>query len=104
MANLLLSQPILNGTLSDILKDASRGAGYDDVAVLGFLALCSAGWMLRGTAWDKPDPYHYKWFERPQESQLSGKNIRKETRNIAQKLEETVRFFFLFKSQSSISG
>ncbi|KAI1617012.1 NADPH-ferrihemo protein reductase [Exophiala viscosa] len=36
-----------------------------------------------------PDPYHYKWFERPQAAVASLAAATKSTRNIAQKLAET---------------
>ena len=90
LSNVLPSGFFLNSTFTDIIRDVSRGASYDDVAVFGILALFSTGYMLRGKVWDKPDPYHHLWFERPQDNQLSARNAKRETRNIAKKLEEAV--------------
>ena len=87
MATTLLSSYVsLNG-----LTDFARSAPADDVAVLGLALVASAGYLLKGIVWDRPDPYHYTWFERPQEKDSAARNLQKETRNIAQKLEETVR-------------
>ena len=96
MANLVFSNPLINGTLASAFQEVSRGAGYDDVAVLALIAFAGGGWLTRGKLWDKPDPYHHVWFERPQESTRNGGNIQKETRNIAQKLEETRRDLAVF--------
>jgi NADPH-ferrihemoprotein reductase len=90
LSNILTSNPILNSTFYEIAKEVSRGAAIDDIAVLGTLALVSAGYLTKGRLWDKPDPYRHLWYERPQDSELSGRNAKKETRNIAQKLEEAV--------------
>ena len=96
-----LSNPVVNSTITSALREVSKGAGYDDFAVLALLALSGAGYLTRGSLWDKPDPYHHKWFERPQESALSGRNIKKETRNIEQKLEETGRDVVIFWGSQS---
>ena len=71
----------------------ARNAALDDVAALGLVIIASAVYLLRGILWDKPDPFHYTWFERPQETDSEKKNLEKETRNIAQKLDETVSSF-----------
>jgi hypothetical protein len=71
------------------LVEVSRYVAYDDVAVLAFLALCGARYLLHGIVWDRPDPYEYKLYERPQEK-VNGKAAQKATRNIAQKLDEVV--------------
>jgi NADPH-ferrihemoprotein reductase len=101
MASSFLSSPIINNTVTQALREVTRTAAYDDVAVLALLALGGASYLTRGSLWDKPDPYHYKWFERPQESALNSRNIKKETRNIAQKLEETQRDLVIFWGSQS---
>jgi NADPH-ferrihemoprotein reductase len=101
MAASFLSGPIFNTTITNLLREGTRTAAYDDIAVLALLALGGAGYLTRGSLWDKPDPYHYKWFERPQESALNGRHIKKETRNIAQKLEETQRDLVIFWGSQS---
>ena len=101
MAASFLSSPIVNGSITTALREASKSAAYDDIAVLALLALGGAGYLTRGSLWDKPDPYHYKWFERPQESALAGRNIKRETRDIAQKLDETHRDLVIFWGSQS---
>ena len=61
----------------------------DEVAFLGAAAAVLAGYLVKGTLWNKPDPYRRTWFERPQE-QHSARNLNRETRDIAQKLKEAV--------------
>lgn len=75
------------------LVKLARSAALDDVVALGLVIVASAVYLLRGILWDKPDPFHYTWFERPQEKDGEKKNPEKETRNIAQKLEGTVGYF-----------
>jgi NADPH-ferrihemoprotein reductase len=101
MASAFLSSPIVNGTVTDALREVVRSAAYDDMAVLALLALGGAGYLTRGSLWDKPDPYHYKWFERPQELALSDRRRKTETRNIAQKLQETKRDLVIFWGSQS---
>lgn len=71
------------------LVNVARSAAYDDVAVVALLALCGASYLLQGLVWNRPDPYAYKLYERPQEI-INGKPAQKATRNIAQKLKEVV--------------
>ena len=66
-----------------------RDIPIDDVVFLGAAAAALAGYLVKGTLWNKPDPYHRTWFERPQE-QDSERILNKETRDIAQKLEAAV--------------
>jgi NADPH-ferrihemoprotein reductase len=90
-----------NSTLTTVVQQVMKRSGYDDYVVLALLVLGGAGYISRNTLWDKPDPYYYKWFERPQESALKGSAIQKETRNIAQKLEETNRDVVIFWGSQS---
>lgn len=64
--------------------------GAADYAALGVFGAVSAAYLLKGKVWDRPDPYHNLWFEKPQEKDSAGNARAKETRNIAQKLEESV--------------
>ena len=101
MASAFLSSPSINRTVTDAVRQLTRTTAYDDIAVLALLVLGGASYLTRGSLWDKPDPYHYKWFERPQESALNGRHTRKETRNVAQKLEETERDVVIFWGSQS---
>src|ERR1700754_4497041 len=59
-----------------------------DVVALFLLAVLSLAYILRRTVWDKQDPYHHLYFERPQQ-QDGGSSRRQVTRDIAQKIEES---------------
>ena len=91
MTDLVFSIPIMNSTITEVLREVSKSSGYDDLAVLALLACGGISYLSKGKLWDKPDPYHHLWFERPQERYLEGRQVKKETRNVAQKLEEAVR-------------
>ena len=101
MASSLLSDFARNGTFTAALDQFSKATGYDDYLALALLALGGAGFLTKGSLWDRPDPYHYKWFERPQEALLGGNAAQRETRNIAQKLEETERDVVIFWGSQS---
>lgn len=64
--------------------------GAADYAALAAVGVASAAYLLRGIAWDRPDPYHHIWFERPSLRDGAVGGGAKATRNIAQKLEESV--------------
>lgn len=76
----------------ELFAHLSKSAGYEDMAAMALVGAASAAYMFRGTLWDKPDPYHYKWFERPQEL-MGGRAGAQQTRNIAEKIQETVSKF-----------
>jgi NADPH-ferrihemoprotein reductase len=101
MAPSVLTEIARNGTFTAALDQLSNNSGYDDYLVLGLLALGGVGFLTRGSVWDKPDPYHYKWFERPQEAFLNGNAAQYQTRNIAQKLDETARDVVIFWGSQS---
>ncbi|KAI9820784.1 MAG: hypothetical protein M1827_005155 [Pycnora praestabilis] len=100
MATSFISYAVSANTLSDLAK-LSQSIALDDIAVLSVIALGTAGYLLRGIAWDKPDPYHHVWFERPQEKDAAGRQTKKETRNIAQKLEEAGKDLVIFWGSQS---
>ncbi|THW82130.1 cytochrome P450 reductase 1 [Aureobasidium pullulans] len=63
MATTFPSNPAFNNVFSHL----SKNAGFEDIAAMALVGAASAAYMFKGTLWDKPDPYLYKWFERPQE-------------------------------------
>lgn len=100
MAQSLFQTALLPETLTELARVAHPKT-YADIAALGLFALGSAGFLLRGKAWDRPDPYHNLWFERPQEKDAASRSGVKETRNIAQKLEEANKQLVIFWGSQS---
>ncbi|KAH7064935.1 putative NADPH-cytochrome P450 reductase [Macrophomina phaseolina] len=96
----LLSNPAFQQTLKE-LSQVAKPQSAADIAALGVLALGSAGYLLRGYTWDKPDPYDYIWYERPQLKNGGALNAKKETRNIAQKLDEANKDLVIFWGSQS---
>jgi len=66
-------------------------ASFLDLTALSLFLIASSALLLREYTWDKPDPFLYKWFERPQEKLTIGQKSTQTTRNIAQRLQELVR-------------
>jgi len=62
----------------------------DDIFGLLVIAVASIAYLSRGLFWDKKDPLHHLWFEKPQAG-LSERGLESLDRNIATKLEESVR-------------
>lgn len=77
-----------------------------DYAALSVFSLAGVGWLSRGTFWDQKDPNERLFFERPQLKNGAAEDAasRKETRNIARKLDETGKNIVVFwGSQSGTS-
>lgn len=72
-----------------------------DILTLFSITVGSVAYLLKGIAWDRPDPHYHKFFERPQLSDSSFSDRKKETRNIAQKLEETGKTLVIFWGSQS---
>ncbi|THX99431.1 cytochrome P450 reductase 1 [Aureobasidium pullulans] len=96
MATTFSSNPAFNNVFSHL----SKNAGFEDIAAMALVGAASAAYMFKGTLWDKPDPYLYKWFERPQEL-MGGRAGAQQTRNIAEKLEETGADMIIFWGSQS---
>lgn len=79
-----------------------KPTGIADYVALAFMSTTSAALLSRGILWDQPDPYNYLNFERPQLKNGGGvSNGPQETRNIAQKLEETGKQIVVFWGSQS---
>ncbi|KAK1762423.1 hypothetical protein QBC33DRAFT_601515 [Phialemonium atrogriseum] len=76
-------------------------ASMADVVALAAVGLGLATHLLRGIAWDKPDPYHGVWFERPQLRDAGAAPRQKATRNIAQRLAEFNKDIVIFWGSQS---
>lgn len=99
--------PFSKWTISpELVEELSKYAtptGMADYAALAVIAGTSATYLSRGILWDQPDPYRHLAFERPQlkHGGQAGVNANKETRNIAQKLEETGKNIVVFWGSQS---
>lgn len=69
------------------VQSAKPSSTADGVAVFLFL-LSAFGYLTRGQVWDRPDPHHGIWFERPQLNDGVSSGKASATRDIAQKLVE----------------
>ncbi|KIX10228.1 uncharacterized protein Z518_01309 [Rhinocladiella mackenziei CBS 650.93] len=72
-----------------------------DFVALILAAIAGVIYLLRGTVWDKPDPYYYLYFERPQQQIGIGNSRRQSQRNIAKKLSETGKRAVVFWGSQS---
>ena len=73
----------------EAISQLPRYGTLDDLAAMAVLATLSVLYFSKGILWNRPDPYLYKMYERPQEH-LAKQSVAQSTRNIAQKLEQTV--------------
>ncbi|GKU16306.1 unnamed protein product [Fusarium langsethiae] len=71
-----------------------------DITALSALGVASAAYLLRGIAWDRPDPYHHVWFERIG-SKGGASSGPKATRDIAKRLEEIGKDVVIFWGSQS---
>ena len=83
-----ISQRLDLGSLHSIPQLPGYGA-FDDFAAMAVLATLTVLYLFNGTLWNKPDPYLYKMYERPQQN-MPGLSASKSTRDIGKKLEQTV--------------
>ncbi|KAH6612532.1 cytochrome P450 reductase 2 [Boeremia exigua] len=72
---------------SPAVQSAKPSSTADEVAIFLFL-LSALGYLTHGRIWDKPDPHHGIWFERPQLSNGSSEGKVTATRDVVQKLVE----------------
>ena len=81
--------PALDVKLWQMISQAPRYGTYDDIAATALLASLGLLWLSKGILWNRPDPYLYKMYERPQEH-LVRQSTAQSTRDIAKKLEQIV--------------
>jgi NADPH-ferrihemoprotein reductase len=60
----------------------------DDIAFFGICVFLGVCYSLRRILYEKPDPHHHLWFEKPQGADADSKEAN--TRDIGLKLEQTV--------------
>ncbi|KAJ5632528.1 hypothetical protein N7490_008867 [Penicillium lividum] len=97
-----LTQLNLSPEILAELRKYATPTGIADYAALAIIAGVSAGYLSRGLLWDKVDPHYHLYFERPQlkNGGQAGASF-KETRNIAQKMEETGKNVVVFWGSQS---
>ena len=71
-----------------ILSQITPAHTLDTIAAASLTALGIA-YLFPKWTWDKPDPYEFIYFERPQSDEDAG-SASNTTRNIAKRLEELV--------------
>jgi len=77
--------------LDQVFSMLSKPSGFADYAAITTFSLVWGTYFLKGKAWDRPDTTHHLWFEKPQIADAAATDRVKETRDISQKLQETVR-------------
>ncbi|GIC84968.1 NADPH--cytochrome P450 reductase [Aspergillus udagawae] len=90
----------------EILRDLFKvitPASVADYAALTVLSIIGGTYVSRGILWDQPDPYLHLVYERPQlkNGGAAGANANKQTRNIAQKMDETGKNIVVFWGSQS---
>lgn len=81
----------MTSPLDPLLSVFGKPSGYADYAAIAAFSFAWGTYLLKGKAWDRPDPYHHVWFEKPQIADTAAGARVKETRDISKKLEDTVR-------------
>lgn len=81
--------PLLQSILaSPAVQSAKPSSTTDGLAVFLFL-LSALGYLTHGRVWDRPDPHHGIWFEKPQLADGTSSGRVAATRDVAQKLAES---------------
>lgn len=92
--------------ISKILGPASE-ASIPDIIAMVIAAAVASVYLSRGIIWDKPDPYSYTLFQRPQQLEGAGgakalSNAQKrDERNIAKKMAEAGKTLVIFWGSQS---
>jgi NADPH-ferrihemoprotein reductase len=80
-----MSKIVESSLLASILQNTQE----DDVAFLALIIFSGIFYTL--FIKEKPDPFHYVWFEKPQSMDGNAKSA--DTRDIGVKLDESVRVY-----------
>ncbi|RGP71158.1 nadph-ferrihemo reductase [Fusarium sporotrichioides] len=83
-----------------LLSQLGPPQSITDITALSALGVASAAYLLRGIAWDRPDPYYHVWFER-MGSKGGASSGPKATRDIGKRLEETGKDVVIFWGSQS---
>ena len=83
-----------------ILMQLLQQAKHDDIAAMIAVLIASLTYAFKGMLWNKPDPYRYKLFERPQQ-QSCHSGVAVQSRDVAQCFEQAqADILVLWASQS----
>ncbi|PVH79730.1 riboflavin synthase domain-like protein [Cadophora sp. DSE1049] len=83
--------------ISVLLKPTSTA----DIFAIATVIICSTTYLLNGTAWNRPNPHASQLFQRPQLADGASIINKKETRNVAKKLEEHNKDVVIFWGSQS---
>ena len=72
-----------------VAAQSLQSAALDDVVAMAVLAILSAVYLVRGTLWDRPDPYLYKMYERPQEK-MESNSVTTVSRDVSERMQQMV--------------
>ncbi|QKX62147.1 uncharacterized protein TRUGW13939_09304 [Talaromyces rugulosus] len=92
--------------ISKILGPASK-ASIPDIIAMVIIGIVASIYLSRGIFWDKPDPYSYTLFERPQQQEGAGNAKamsdaqKRDERNIAKKMTEAGKTLVIFWGSQS---
>lgn len=94
---------VLNYSLR-VSSSSSMPSTTADVVVIFLLVASSLGYLSHGRFWDKPDPYHHIYFDRPQLTTYDTEDRESSTRDIARKLSKgSYQCVIFWGSQSGTS-
>ncbi|KAK1674966.1 hypothetical protein BDP55DRAFT_665466 [Colletotrichum godetiae] len=90
-----------NRFFADVINFTFSNSSYYDIFLLPLLILGSLYVFNKGSLLPKRDPFHYKWFEKPQLHRTQSLVVEKKTRNIAEKLAELQSDLVIFWGSQS---
>ena len=94
------NNPALAGLLQDVPKTLYPQTVID-AAALSLFAVVATGYFLHGIAWNRQEPFYHLYFERPQLKDGSLSQAQKQSRNIAERLEEFGKQIVVFWGSQS---
>ncbi|RYP03675.1 hypothetical protein DL764_004980 [Monosporascus ibericus] len=74
---------------------------FVDALALAAISFTLCAYLLRGYAWERPDPHQHLWFERPQAAGVEGCSGKATTRNITEKAQELGKDVIIFWGSQS---
>ncbi|UNI15405.1 NADPH--hemoprotein reductase [Purpureocillium takamizusanense] len=72
-----------------------------DMVAAAIMVAMAGAYLLADYTWNKPSPYQYIWYERPQDQDAATRSATRATRNVAQRLEELGKEVVVFWGSQS---